>query len=428
MIKIAVAVMMFILNIIAPFNAAKAPEEAQTDFVPVVRFIAVSDSHIQLVADKSSGRIQKIISLGYDVASKDKNYPKLDAVMFAGDLTDDGYRFQFLDFIAAANSSLNYDETKLMAVTAKSHDGYRLKGGTGEYFEKISDLDADFHYVVNGFHFIGLSRSENDDEQYSEYQREWLKEQLAESVKDDPKKPVFVTHHEHVSGTVYGSLEEDGWGIDSFKDIFEQYPQIVHISGHSHYPLNDPRSIWQGEFTAIGTGALKYAELTVDGENRVHPDNYKKMAQMWVIEVDRENTVRLRGYDALSSTLLCEYFINNPADSSQRQFTPAQQEAVSDAPEFPDGASVKVKKIAGKYKITVPAAEGSKNNPVFLYRFYVLDESGEEISSACVVNDYWRGDCYKKVTEKLKADGGCTVKVVAENAYGKQSQALEYAL
>ncbi len=425
MTKFILAIFMAVISILAPFNNVKAPEEEKVDFKPVIRFSAVSDSHVEMLGDKRTQRIQKAISLAYNVAAQDENYPTLDGMIYAGDLTDDGRRLQFLDFIATTNKALK-DETQLMAVVAKSHDGYVFKGGTGEYFEGISGLNADSHYVINGFHFIGISRSKNDDEHYSEYQREWLKAQLDEATKDDPEKPIFVFHHEHVADTVYGSLAEDGWGIDYFKDIIEEYPQIVHLSGHSHYPLNDPRSIWQGKFTAIGTGSLNYAEFTVDGVNVIHPDNYRKMGQEWIIEVDAENTIRLRGYDVLSGTLLCEYYINNPADASHRQFTPAQQEAALGAPAFKDGAELKVKKIAGKYKVTAPAAESEKMNPVFLYRFYVYNENGEEVSSKWVLNNYWLADTYESITEKVKAEKGCTIKVVAENAYGKQSEALEY--
>lgn len=427
--KFLLAFITLIMSVLAPFNAVnKAPDTKQDDFKPVIRFTVASDSHVGTAGDSGSMRVQKVFSLGYDIANKDSNYNRLDAAMFAGDLTDDGTKYQFVSFMSAVNSAINYDETKLLTVVAKSHDGYRRKNDTFTFFEGMSGENKDFHTVINGFHFIGISASKNADEHYTENQREWLTAQLDEAVKDDPSKPVFVMHHEHVFGTVYGSREEDGWGIDYFKDIFEKYPQIVHFSGHSHYPINDPRSIWQGEFTAIGTGALKYAEFTVDGESRIHPDGYKKMAQMWLVEVDADNTIRLRGFDALCGEKLCEYYIKNPADSSARQYTPAQQKDISAAPSFADGAKLIVKKFVGGYKVTVPAAEGSENNPVFLYRVYVFNKNGEEISSQWIMNNYWNADTYESVTASVKAEKGCIVKVAAENAYGKQSEILEYSI
>lgn len=420
--KVFLAIFTAIMSIFAPFNSVKAPAEKQTDFTPVIRFTVASDSHVNCVGDDGSQRIQKAISLGYDIARQNEKYKNLDAVLFAGDITDDGTKFEFVSFMSAVNSVIDYDETELLTVAADSHDGYCRENNTFDYYEKLINGEKDFHTVINGFHFIGISASKVKGERYTEGQRTWLKAQLDSAAKDDPAKPIFVMHHEHVFDTVYGSREIDGWGTDFFKDIFEEYPQIVHFSGHSHYPLNDPRSIWQGEFTAVGTGALKYAELTVDGERKIHPDGYNEMAQVWVVEVDAQNTVRLRGYDALSSTLLCEYYIDNPSDANARQYTPEQQKKANANP--PTLKEISVKKTSGKCNVTISRADGD----VFLYRFYVIGADGNEKSSCYVVDKYWVNDGSVTISKTVEAEKGDTIKVVAENAYGVQSEAIEYTI
>ena len=88
---------------------------------------------------------------------------------------------------------------------------------------------------------------------------------ISAAVEADPEKPVFVFQHEHVRDTVYGSSKSDGWGLETFTEVLSKYPQVVHISGHSHFPANDPRAIWQGNFTAVNDGGLGYFELAVDG-------------------------------------------------------------------------------------------------------------------------------------------------------------------
>lgn len=420
------AVCTFIMGIFAPMNTAKAPADS-SDFVPTVRFLAVSDSHLSIVGLQRYGRLQKAITFAYSDAEQDENYKKLDAVMVSGDLTDDGRKSQFVSFKSVTDTVIK-DGTQLLAVLAKSHDSYQMDSGARDYFTQLTGLPADFHYVINGFHFIGLSRSQTEGEQYTEDQREWLKEQLDEAVADDPAKPVFVTHHEHVKDTVYGSREEDHWGNDYFRDIFMQYPQVVHISGHSHYPLNDPRSIWQGEFTAIGTGSLNYAEFTVDGEYKIHPENYRNMAQGWIIEADAQNRVRMRGFDFLTGTLQCEYIIDAPADVQSRQFTPAQQEARCSAPEFPEGAELKAVKGIGKVSLTVPAAKSTDDYDVFLYRAVVTSADGTEKASEYKLNNYWQSEVYDSVKISVSADKGDTVSVYAENAYGARSEALVYTV
>ena len=80
---------------------------------------------------------------------------------------------------------------------------------------------------------------------YSDKQINWLKEEMAKAQKDDPEKPIFIFLHQHIKETVYGSHE---WGTqDSAKinAVLKEYPQVITFSGHSHYPLDDPRSIHQ---------------------------------------------------------------------------------------------------------------------------------------------------------------------------------------
>ena len=423
-LSVFVSLATFFLSLVAPCNTVTAPKD-EDDFVPVLRFVIASDTHIQAIGDVRSHRIQKILSLAYDDAKQSKSYPKLDAALFAGDLTDDGRYDEFIGFRAAVDSVRKKDETKFLAVVAKSHDGSRLNKKSLSVYEALSGMNSDFHEQINGFHFIGLSASKTEGDHYSEYQRVWLREQLEEAVKADPNKPIFVMHHEHVLDTVYGSTEEDGWGIDYFKDIFEEYPQIIHFSGHSHYPINDPRSIWQGAFTAVGTGAVYYAELTVDGENKVHPTNNKKIAQTWIVEVNAQNEVLLKGYDALSGSLLCKYKLHDLTDTNARSYTPEQQMAASSAPAFASDASIGIKKsLGGKVKVSVPAAESTDGNIIFIYRLTVKDASGNVVDEQKLVNDYWIANCYETIRFTASASSGDTVSVVAENTYGMQSAPL----
>lgn len=402
------------MKMIAPLNTFSAPED-QSDFVPVLRFLVMSDAHIKAIADVGCSRTQKAISLGYSHAQGDSEYKSLDAVMFCGDMTNDGHESQYLAFKSTVDSVLR-DETKRLTILARNHDCWGPMGrGTLSYFSSLTGLDTDWHHVINGYHFIGISASPDSNYRYDPEQISWMKEQLDKAVADDPEKPIFVTHHEHVTDTVYGSGGKE-WGISDLKSVFEEYPQIIHFSGHSHYPINDPRSIWQGSFTAVGTGAIQYMEFTVDGNKNVHPDRYKETGQTWIVEVNAQNEVRLRGYDVFSEALLCEYVIQEPANAAKRQFTPEQQEAASSAPVFPA--------LGSKRYITVPAAGSTDGHIIFLYRAIVYDANGNEIDHVYKVNNYWSNPTYDSVTLAVNAPRGCTVKVFAENAYGMRSEPL----
>ena len=75
---------------------------------------------------------------------------------------------------------------------------------------------------------------------------------------DDPTKPIFVITHLNPIDTVYGS---DAWGNADIHDVLQDYPQVISLSGHSHYTVADERSIWQGSYTAMSTQSLDYIEL-----------------------------------------------------------------------------------------------------------------------------------------------------------------------
>lgn len=413
------SILTFFASITSIFVSPEAPEDTD-DFTPVMRFIISSDSHVVTVGDTQTTRVEKMIKLGYAIAESDEEYNKLDAVLMAGDLTDDGTKLGFASFKAAQDAVLK-DGTKALSVIAKSHDSSSMgNAAAGEYFTEITGQPTDFHEVINGFHFIGLSVSSIDGDHYSEYQREWLVEQLNEAVKDDPFKPIFVMHHEHVAKTVYGSSDFDGWGVDYFADIFKRYPQIVHFSGHSHYPINDPRSIWQGEYTALGTGGLYYVELTVDDERCVHPDGHKKVASFWVVEVDANNRIRCRAVDLTAEEYLVEY---NLASPFERKYTPIQQMLKSKAPEFKEGTALAVK----GNKVTFAAAESKDGMPIFIYRAYAVDAEGNKTPVGKTLAEYYNYEVPDTVTIKLEnlPDGDYTLEVVAENCYGMQSAPIK---
>ena len=409
----------FFASITSIFVSPQAPEDT-SDFTPVMRFIISSDSHVRTVGDTQSTRVEEMIKLGYEIAENDEEYNKLDAVLMAGDLSDDGTKIGLASFKASQDAVLK-DGTKALSVIAKSHDSSSMgNAAAGEYFSSITGQPTDFHEVINGFHFIGISVSATDGDHYSEYQREWLVEQLNIAVKDDPLKPIFVMHHEHVANTVYGSSDFDGWGVNYFADIFKRYPQVVHFSGHSHYPINDPRSIWQGEYTALGTGGLYYVELTVDDERCVHPDGHKKVASFWVVEVDANNRMRFRAVDLTAEEYLVEYNLASPL---QRKYLPEQQMYKSKAPEFKEGTTLAVK---GK-KVTFAAAESMDGMPIFIYRAYAVDSEGNRTPVGKALAEYYNYEVPDTVTITLEnlPDGDYTLEVVAENCYGMQSAPIK---
>ena len=395
---VIVAITTVIMSVTGLFVWGFAPED-ETEFTPVIRFVACSDSHLKTAAGVGSHRLEKTAKLAYAIAKADDEYNNLDAFLINGDITNDGNIDQFAGFKVIADKYIK-SETELLPIIANNHDFRNMKKQTVAYFSQLMGKDTDYHKVVNGYHFIGISTSDVEG--------------------------VFVSQHEHVLNTVYGSSDFDGWGIDDFSDILEQYPQVVDFSGHSHYPLNDPRSVWQGSFTAIGTGALAYMELTVENQRKVHPTGNSLEAQFWIVELDKDSNMRLRGIDLIEQKILCEYILANPANPANREYTPEKQAARSTAPVFNENAELKVTKLAKSVTVKFDAAQSASSEPIFLYKVKVINSDGEVVKSDWVLPKYYSATVEK--TERLKLgkfeEGDYTVSVTAETAWGVQSESI----
>ncbi len=423
--SVILSFLMLLCSFSLPFTNAPVPENPEDGFVPVMRFIATSDTHIQTLGDKGCSRVTKMIKSAYAIAESDADYKGLDAAVFCGDITDNGTFTAFSAFTATTNKVIR-DGTERLAVVAKSHDGGTYSSDSLEMFTALTGQETDFHRVISGFHFIGVSRADSESEHYTGAQINWLDEQLSSAVADDPAKPVFVFQHEHVKNTVYGSTDKDGWGMDTFTEVLNKYPQAIHISGHSHYPANDPRTIWQGTFTAINDGGLAYFEFTVDDENTVHPENHKTMTQALVIEVDASNNVLVRVLDVDAGEFVAEYLIDNVSDPVKTKYAPEYRKAASVAPVFDDGAALGVKNNLGKYTVSVPQAKTGEDNKVFLYRISITASNGSVVYSSKELSQYY----FAAVPEAIEftgislKGGTYTVSVHAEDVWGNISQSL----
>lgn len=406
----------------------KKPDVSDDAFIPVLRFAASSDSHVKTLGDKGCKRIAKMINTGYAVAETDKNYDKLDAVVLTGDMTDKGTKDMFNSMYASVQSAVK-DGTEFIGVVAKSHDCNSMGRDALDYYTQLTGLGTDRHEIINGFHFISISAGHDGSVHYTAQQIAWLDVQLAAAAAADPAKPIFVFQHEHIYDTVFGSYPEDGWGDKYFIDVLSKYPQVIDISGHSHYPANDPRAIWQDSFTAINDGGLAYYEFTFEGQRAYHPDGNGDMAQFLLIEVDAKNNVKVRVYDLTAEKFVWEFFIDNVSDPVKTKYSQSARKAAAKAPVF-DAAPVHTTS-AGKDVFTVSPAKAGEGDIVFLYRFTVTDKNGAAVDSQTVLSDYYYTTSPADVifkTDALKKGGEYTVTILAEDAWGLQSKPLVLTL
>jgi len=401
-------------------------------FVPETRFAVASDVHIG--ADNlPEGRLEKLFETAYAYSESQKEYRKLDAVFFAGDVANTGsiaYMQKFFGIVNAAKKP----ETQVYAVPG-NHEFYGTSSTARDFMSVAEYNTLNRDVEINQLHFIMIYPDLNGND-YSESTLNWLRARLALDSVSNPEKPIFVFQHQHPAGTVYGS---EDWGVSSITEVLKDFSQVVDFSGHSHFPIDDPHSIWQGSFTALGTGTLAYYEMGIQGYRTggVFPTDrkgsytdtfdmkYYDAAQYYLVEVDRNASIRIRGYDLLSDEIIVEYRLRSVTDPEKRTYTDERGEA-SDAPLFAltDGIAVE-KCICNEAVLSVPQASGG-NSQVQNYRFE-LYQGGEKLRTEYSLADNFYHPAPERIYHRftgLEPQTSYTVKCYAVNVWGKESRPL----
>ena len=281
------------------------------NFKPSLRFMVVSDIHLKDEKCIEEERFASAIKYAYSISKSSNNYNKLDAIIIVGDFANSGTEIQMQKAKNILDNCVNYNETQVIISYASHETNCEGTEIATERMKRILDQDPDQHAVINGFHFVSVSPSRSCN--YDDDKIKWMSKQLKVAAETDRSKPIFVFQHPHNTDTVYGSIL---WGEDELIHTYMDYPQIIHFSGHSHCPINDPRSIYQKHFTCLGTGTLSYFELDeFDKEPGTIPDNHTNAAQMLIVEADADNRVRIYPFDVLTGNFFPQtHKIDTPSD------------------------------------------------------------------------------------------------------------------
>ena len=356
---------------------SEEPSEPDLDpldgFVPVFRAIACSDTHVSSTGDVTATRLANLFKSAYKYASAHEAYNTVDAMLVAGDLTNAGKPSELKAWKSIADANIK-EETTLMTVMG-NHEYY--DGGIASYTENM-DPNLDKHIVVNGYHFIGISTRGEDS--YPTEVQNWLREELEKAAADDPEKPIFVFMHHHLENTVYVSRTWNTGFSSQIRNILKKYPQVIHFSGHSHGPINNPLTIWQDNFTTVGTGTLAYFEMESGMTEGTVPKDADQAAQFHIIEVDANNRVRILPYNLLTDSFFktpantdnpekqLVYSIDKPSDKSTFIYTKERYKNPA-KPYFAEGAKLTVSDVTTNgAQITVPTAFDSS----CLYSYHVV--------------------------------------------------------
>ena len=414
------------------------------DFEPIMRFVVCSDVHFkndnELEAKGESAgeeyekylkevaippqRLAAAINSAYDYADNYDGYNGLDAFAVVGDFTNRGKPEQYEAFVSVMNENLR--ESTQSVICSGNHEYYDYRDtdrseGSRVFEKYIGALNN--HYVIGGYHFISVSY----DEKVETYIKSgaWLKKELDKAVADTGDKPIFVFQHPAPFFTIYGATK---WGDPMISAILKDYPQVVDFSGHSHYPVNDPRSIWQGEFTALGDGTLAYFETELDTIAGNFPGDETQAAQYYIVEGDKDGNVRIKAYDLITNQFFdLEYYLTGLAQKNY-PYSLYNLRKHDDAPVFENDGNIAVS--LNENGETILSFDGAKDNFVTESYKLTVSQGVKKVFEDNFSGKYmylFEDDKYEVNLGKLESGKKYNVVLYALNAFAKTSDPVKFS-
>ncbi|WP_180954442.1 metallophosphoesterase [Bacillus sp. V5-8f] len=242
--------------------------------VPILQFPVMSDVHIcgeprvidriPICWNNTDHKFLKALEDYQRIA------PSYQAIAVVGDLTNHGLEEQYDRFMDLLFTGSNPGAERILAMG--NHEFFEMKLWnrpllTNEmllmrFLMKTGMENVYYDKWIAGYHFITLGSErmmpENPNAPYiSDTQYRWLELKL--SLNAASNKPIFVFLHQPIKDTVYGTernyIDFDGKRL---KNILRKYPQAILFSGHTHYTLDHPKTVYQKELTIVNTSSVSY--------------------------------------------------------------------------------------------------------------------------------------------------------------------------
>lgn len=343
----------------------------------------------------------------------------VDVLIVTGDIANNGGIASYKRFNDAFKSVYPTAEEAPTKVLVMGNHDYMSMNTSGltvaqaqERFSTMLGAEPNSHQVIKGYHFIGVSsESEGLDGTFTDTSMDWLKQQLDAAVADDPAKPIFVACHQAVKNTVYGS---DQRGNSAFATLLADYPQVVFFSGHSHYPLENERAIYQKDFTAIHVPSLYYTVVETGTATNAYAS---PEALMFKVE---ESSMQVKRLKAKELTQIKDVWtLTLPLSKSTFEYTDARADSRI-APEFPAGAKLQVSNVkADSCTLTFPSA--NHLDYVQGYNVKVTDKA----TGTAFFNTYYCSDFYLDINNMAETQTVAIKSLVPETVFNIEVTAVE---
>ena len=429
---------------------------------------AISDVHIEGSSDAYANKFTAALNqLKAKAAESDAN--GIDGVLVVGDL------IQRAEITMAQNFKALYEDvfkpTEVpMIYTIGNHDmnpKYDWTPSTvaqsvamantfgDEYFK--TDIDNTMrnnyearHCVIGGYHILAVTPNGDQPITYSPNVITWLDQQLDAITKTDPNRYVIVLTHPMIYNTIYGSLlGEDGgvwtstlpnyWATRVLTGVLEKYPQVVSFHGHLHFPINDPRSLWQGKWTALGCGSTRYMAIEPAGWEGISNtptvmNDANNFSQGYLVQFDVNGNMRVVKMDFFNNGTIGEPYVMQYPDAAGTNLVKYNNEARKAANQAPTMSTIETKDVKESETASVTFVAGKDDE--FVHHYVVtLSKAGKTVATKKILADFY---LHPKASEMksswtidfgtLSESGQYTVTVVAVDSWDAESAPVSATL
>ncbi|MBE6403762.1 MAG: hypothetical protein E7039_08595 [Lentisphaerae bacterium] len=363
---------------------------------------------------------------------------KPDIIISGGDIADLGaYHGAITLYKELCKKYFPYDPVQIAC--AGNHDLWLADRNANReipfksFCEKMGiSTENPYHTVINNYDFITVSEDINCN--YTPELVEKLAVKLEIAAKRNSGKPIFVLSHFPPKDTMSGS---DHAGKTSLRELFNKYPQVISISGHTHYPLEDERCIWQGEFTAFTTSTLSYgcmAEDLFNVCNSIVPFAREAVQALYMevfadhIEIHRYN---VEDFCEIKPDMVWSFAL--PYDPANPEYSITRRAEKRNAPVFPENASLVLRYDYGFVYAVFDVAKHEDMVQYYCVEAARKDAAGvyQTTGSAKFVSDFYRLNSNKakrmffKLPEDLLIPGEIhKISVYAIESFGRKSEPL----
>lgn len=432
-----------LLSLIGSAVAVPAIAAEQTE-TPDLRVGILSDIHLGYAWDKEvqTPRFKKAL-----IAFKDMG---VDAIIVAGDLQDvdgegtmDEQKRWMEEFAATWFEVFPADSGVEPVFIYGNHDIDLI---AAKYWPNSLGTYTDaFIKEVNGYQFVGVNNGKEDLSIVDEY--------IAQAAEQSADKPFFYIQHcplyqSVVQSDYYSSysLNYRGAGHQNLKD----YSNAVAFHGHTHVPLTDERSIWQGDdwsegqYTAINTATLNYAgayarisEINTDVVDVNERELGKSQTQhgMYMTVTGSQVSIDRYSFYEDAPVKIGATWSFDACNENDRPYTYDGRYEAATAPVFADGASITVGEVTeDSVTVSIPAASLSTDGNGDMIQSYLVEAvdpvTGIVKASNAVLTEYHIdnssrfGDSYTVTVSGLEQGRTYIVNAYAREFFQKKSTPL----